>query len=110
MREIASYRQRPVKGWSSAMDFGRAKNQSRAIGRPCRYASFLMQIFVVTALVVHCHCALAAAAANGLGRVNLTDRKAATQASVKMAAISAISWRVHNVQVMAFTPLLWVGD
>jgi hypothetical protein len=110
MREIASYRRRPVKGWSSAMDFDRAKNQSRAIGRPCRYASFLMQIFVVTALVVHCHCALTAAAANGLGRVNLTDRKAATQASVKMAAISAISWRVHNVQVMAFTPLLWVGD
>jgi hypothetical protein len=69
-----------------------------------------MQIFVVPALVVQCHCALRAAAANGLGRVNLTDRKAATQASVKMAAISAISWRVHNVQVMAFTPLLWVGD
>jgi hypothetical protein len=60
--------------------------------------------------VVHCHCALKAAVANGLGRVNLTDRKAATQASVTMAAISAISWRVHNVQVMAFTPLLVAGE
>src|ERR1700691_5348064 len=69
-----------------------------------------MQIFVVPALVVQCHCALRAAAANGLGRVNLTDRKAATQANVRMAAISAISWRVHNVQVMAFTPLLSVGE
>jgi hypothetical protein len=92
------------------MDFSRVKNQSLAIGRPCRYACILMQIFVVPALVVHCHCALTAAAANGLGRVNLTDRKAAPQASVTMAAMSAISWRVHNVQVMAFTPLLWVRD
>jgi hypothetical protein len=69
-----------------------------------------MQIFVVTALVVHCHCALAAAAANGLGRVNLTDRKAATQASARMAAMSAISRRVHNVRVMGFTPLPLVGE
>jgi hypothetical protein len=66
-----------------------------------------MQIFAVPAVAVHCHWALKAAVANGFGRVNLTDRKAAMQASVTMAAISAISWRVHNVQVMAFTPFSW---
>jgi hypothetical protein len=69
-----------------------------------------MQIFAVPAFVVHCHCALKAALANGFGRVNLIDKNAATQASVRMAAMSAISWRVHNVQVMAFTPLLLVGE
>jgi hypothetical protein len=69
-----------------------------------------MQIFAVPAVVVHCHCALEAALANGFGRVNLTDRKAATQASVRMATMSAISWRVHNVQVMAFTPVPLLGE
>jgi hypothetical protein len=64
-----------------------------------------MQIFAVPVVVVHCHCVLEAALAYGLGRVNLTERKAAAQANVRMAAMSAISWRVHNVQVMAFTPL-----
>jgi hypothetical protein len=69
-----------------------------------------MQIFTVPVVAVHCHCALKAALANGFGRVNLTERKAATQASVRMATMSAISWRVHNVQVMAFTPVLLVGE
>jgi len=68
-----------------------------------------MQIFAVPAAVVHCHCALEDAVANGLGRVNLTERNAATQASVRMATMSAISWRVHNVQVTAFTPVPLVG-
>jgi hypothetical protein len=49
------------------------------------------------------------ALANGLGRVNLIERKAATQASVKMATMSAISWRVHNVLVIAFTPAPFFG-
>jgi hypothetical protein len=39
--------------------------------------------------------------------VNLTERKAAAQASVKMATMSAISRRVHDIQVMAFTPALF---
>jgi hypothetical protein len=69
-----------------------------------------MQTFVVPAIMVHCHCALKAALANGLGRVNLTDRKAATQASVRMATMSAISCRVHDVEVMAFTPFPLVGE
>ena len=69
-----------------------------------------MQIFAVPVVVAHCHCVLEAALANGLGRVNLTERKAATQANVRMAAMSAISWRVHNVQVMAFTPVPLVGE
>ena len=72
--------------------------------------SFLMQTFAVPVVVLHCHCVLTAAVANGRGRVNLTERKAATQASVTMATISAISWRVHNVQVMAFTPVLMAGE
>jgi hypothetical protein len=75
-----------------------------------RYPCFLMQIFAVPAVVVHCHCALKAALANGFGRVNLTERKAATQANVRIVTMSAISWRVHNVQVMAFTPPSLVGE
>ncbi len=71
---------------------------------------FLMQIFAVPVVMVHCHCVLKAAIANARGRVSLIDRKAATQASVKMAVMSAISWRVHNVQVMSFTPRLLVGE
>jgi hypothetical protein len=69
-----------------------------------------MQIFAVPAVAVHCHCALKPAVANGFGRVNLTERKAATQANVRMAAMSAISWRVHNVQVMVFTPPSLAGE
>jgi hypothetical protein len=91
------------------MDFRSLKSLAPDRGTG-RYTGFLMQIFVVPAVVVHCHCALKAAPANGFGRVNLTDRKAATQASVRMAAMSAISWRVHNVQVMAFTPLALVEE
>jgi hypothetical protein len=75
-----------------------------------RYPCFLMQIFAVPAVAVHGHCALKDAVANGLGRVNLTERKAATQASVRMATMSAISWRVHKVQVMAFTLVPLVGE
>jgi hypothetical protein len=98
-----------IAGSSSAMDFQREESHARH-GGACRYPCFLMQIFAVPAFVVHCHCALKAALANGFGRVNLIDKNAATQASVRMAAMSAISWRVHNVQVMAFTPLLLVGE
>jgi hypothetical protein len=91
-------------------DFSQREESHARHGHACRYAGFLMQIFAVPAVAVHCHCALKPALANGLGRVNLTDRKAATQASVRIAMISAISWRVHNVQVMAFTPVLSVGE
>jgi hypothetical protein len=72
--------------------------------------SFLMQTFAVPVVVLHCHCVLTAAIAKGRGRVNLTERKAATQASVTMVTMSAISWRVHNVQVMAFTPVPLAGE
>jgi hypothetical protein len=91
-------------------DFSQREESHARHSHACRYAGFLMQIFAVPALVLHCHCALNAVLANGFGRVNLTDRKAATQASVRMVAISAISWRVHKVQVMAFTPLALVGE
>jgi hypothetical protein len=91
------------------MEVRSVKNLTRR-GGACRYPCFLMQIFAVPAVVVHCHCALKAALANGFGRVNLTERKAATQDNVRIVTMSAISWRVHNVQIMAFTPPSLVGE
>jgi hypothetical protein len=42
---------------------------------------------------------------DGIGRVNLTDRKAAPQASATMATMSASSLRAHDGEVIAVTPI-----
>jgi hypothetical protein len=72
-----------------------------------RYPCFLTQSFAVPAVVVHCHCAVVADVVNGFGRVNLTERKAAIQASITIAATSMISCRVHNVHIMALLLVPW---
>jgi hypothetical protein len=67
-------------------------------------ADFLVHTATVPALFVHCHCDTIEVA-KGFGRVNLTERNAAAQARLKIATISKISWRVHNVRVMALAPI-----
>jgi hypothetical protein len=69
-----------------------------------RQVCFRMQKVGIPVVLVHCHCGFTITLTNGFGRVSRTDRKAATQASAMMAAMSAISVRVHKVGVTAFTP------
>jgi hypothetical protein len=52
-----------------------------------------------------CHSTPALALGDGFGRVNLTARKAAAQASATMATMSASSLRVHDAEVIAVTPI-----
>jgi hypothetical protein len=57
------------------------------------------------AVLVHCHCAFRTSLANGFGPVNPIARKTAAQATVEIATRTAICLRVHEVGVIAITPV-----
>jgi hypothetical protein len=68
-------------------------------------AGFLVQTTRIPAVLLHCHSALNPETINGLGRLNPTERKTATQVSVTIAAMRAIFLGDHNVWFIAFTPV-----
>jgi hypothetical protein len=106
MREIAA-RHETGRGLVQRNGLLQLEESRSRHGGARRYPCFLMQSFAVPAVVVHCHCAIDADVVNGFGRVNLTERKAAIQASVRIAMMSTISWRLHNDHVTALLLVPW---
>jgi hypothetical protein len=89
----------PVGRWSLQVKYRRYCRSER-FAQPF----FLVQTVRIPAVLVHCHC-VKTELSNGFGWVNLTDRNAAVPANAKIAAMSTISLRVHNVQIIAVTPI-----
>jgi hypothetical protein len=69
------------------------------------YACFLVQIVIMPAVLVHCHCVLRTSLANGFGLVHPIAKKLTAQASVEIATSTAICLRFHKVGVIAITPV-----